>query len=105
MNVRPLRTYDVESREQTQVAIDDITDAVNGLVASKLGNDHYIRAGVPLGTANFLVHHNLGRVPTLLFPLMVSAGVIIYSDTPTDDPKNSINVKATATCVATLLIA
>jgi hypothetical protein len=110
--IKPIREHVIEdadhalAQEKTQLALEDLTAAVNGLLLSKLANDHFIVTGIVLSTTDAEIRHGLKRVPTMILPLLLDASTVPYkSPTVHTDPKNYIYVRAGATVTATLLIA
>lgn len=102
---QPLQTITVPNNfAQLQKAFDDLIDALNFILGQPLANQYVEKLDVSLSTTNTEITHNLGRVPKRIFPLLLSAGVQIYVDTAHPDPFNKMYVKATASCVANLLI-
>lgn len=90
---------------ETQKAWDELEKEWNLAQASGIFHNGKIFTAQALGTANREIFHGLGRVPTIVLPLLLNANATVFSDTPHLTPRTHIYVKASATVTATLVIA
>jgi hypothetical protein len=93
-----------EGQKDIADAIQRLVDLINDQARGGLSHSGVVLA-VTLGTGNLEVGHQLGRVPSFTFPVGQNSGAVIYSDTPHPDPRNYINLRATAAVSAWVLIA
>lgn len=93
-----------EAQQDVLEAIQRLTDLANDDARAGLATSGRL-VTVTLGTGNTEVAHLLKRVPVFVFPVLLGANAVVYVDTAHADPRNFVNVKASATVTATLLIA
>lgn len=86
-------------------AVRRLVDQANDQARAGLVHSGIIKTGLVLTTSNLEVSHQLGRVPTVVLPVKLSAGAVVYSDTAHADPRNFVYLKASATVTADVLVA
>lgn len=86
-------------------ALDKLITLTNNMLKAGLFHSGTIKSGVALTTSDTPVYHGLGRVPTICMPTYLTANAVVYVVTPHGDPRNYINVRASASVTASLLIA
>lgn len=94
-----------ESQQDILEAIQRLTDLANDQAKAGLPHSGVVLADLALTTSNREVAHNLGRVPTIVLAVKLGAAGSVYTDTPHVDPRNFINLKASATLTASVLVA
>lgn len=85
-------------------ALARLVDAFNNLAQAGIFHGGIIR-DLALTTSNLEVRHDLGRVPTIWMPLSLNANAVVYCDTSHDYPREYINLRASASVTARVLIA
>lgn len=91
--------------DETATALTRLIDLANGQSKDGVSHSGVLKESLALTTANLEVYHGLGRVPRYVVGVLLSAVATVYVDTPHGDPRHYVNVKASATCTANVLIA
>lgn len=86
-------------REATQ----NLVDNLNNQGKAGLSHSGVIKT-LSLTTSDTEVFHGLSRVPTICHAVMQNAAGSVFTVTPHADPRNYINVRASGTMVANVLI-
>lgn len=86
-------------REATQ----NLVDTLNNQGKAGLSHSGVVKTLV-LGATNTEIYHGLDRVPTFFLAVAQNAAGSVFSDTPHADPRRYINLKASGTLTATVLI-
>jgi hypothetical protein len=90
---------------ELQRFFDEVEAWLTEALKQRVMHDGTVFEGVQLTTTNREFSHNLGRIPTRVFPLHQNANAVVYVDTAHADPRNKVYVKASATVTVNLLVA
>lgn len=86
------------------LAVTRLIDLVNDQAKDGVAHSGVLKEAVALTTSNTEVFHGLGRAPRFVLGVMMNANAVIFSDTPHGDPRNFINLKASAAVTANVLL-
>lgn len=91
--------------DEVPEALERLIDLVNNLLKEGIVHAGTIIPNLALTTTNLEVRHGLGRPPTVCKELLRNADAVVIVDTPHEDPRNYIWVKASAAVTVNLLVA
>lgn len=94
-----------QGQDELVRAVTRLIDLENERAKGGVSHSGVLKEALALSTANTEVYHGLGRAPRFVLGVMLSANAVVFVDTPHGDPRNFVNLKASAAVTANVLIA